>query len=275
MKNTGERHIIDEVITDEAEFYNHLMHIATYQFAEKFIIGKRVLDYGCGSGYGSYSLSLLAEHVKAVDISHETIEFAKNKYKATNIEYCLVSELNDEKFDVITSFQVIEHVTNNKEYINKLKSLLKPNGYLLISTPDKRNRLFNIIQRPWNIYHLKEYSELSLKRLLLKQFNTVEILKIGSKSELVTKEISRDKIQRNITLPCTLIIYPNFIRIFLLKFQVKIYRLLKGFRKVNLSNNSMENSVKNDFEFKYTVSDIEFSNDLVLSTDLLAICKNE
>ncbi|MDD3323424.1 MAG: methyltransferase domain-containing protein [Paludibacter sp.] len=274
MENTGERHIIYEIITDEAEFYNHLMHIATYQFAEKFITGKRILDYGCGSGYGSYSLSLLAEHVKAVDISDEAIEFARNKYEATNIEFCLISELNDEKFDVITSFQVIEHVPNGKEYIKKLKGLLKPNGYLLISTPDKRNRLYDLIQRPWNIYHLIEYSELDLRRLLSKQFNTVNILKIGSKSELVMKEISRTRIQRCLTLPCTLIIYPNFIRVFLLKTQVKIYQTLKSLRGDKASNSS-ENPIKNDLKHQYTVNEIEFSNELILSTDLLAICKNE
>lgn len=274
MKNTGERHIVNEVITNDSGFYNHLMHIATYQFAEKFVIGKRVLDYGCGSGYGSYSLSLIAEHVKAVDISAEAIEFAKDKYKAINIEFSLISELNEEKFDVITSFQVIEHVPNDKEYINRLKALLKPNGYLLISTPDKRDRLFNLIQRPWNIYHLKEYSELSLKRLVSKHFNKFEILKIGSEEEFVMKEISRTRAQRYLTLPCTLIIYPNFIRVFLLNAQVKIYKALKKNRK-NKTSSSQKEIIKPDLNLQYTVNDIVFSNDLKLSTDLLVICKNK
>ena len=57
MGNTGERHFLNEDITNEAEYYNHLIHIATYKFALKYVKDKQVLDYGCGSGYGSRMLS--------------------------------------------------------------------------------------------------------------------------------------------------------------------------------------------------------------------------
>jgi 2-polyprenyl-3-methyl-5-hydroxy-6-metoxy-1,4-benzoquinol methylase len=273
MKNSGERHFLNEEINNEAEYYNHLMHIATYQFALKYVKDKRVLDYGCGSGYGSRMLSNIAEKVTAVDISEETINFAKSYYTANNLVFKNISELSDEKYDIITSFQVIEHVPDEKEYIKNLKSLLMPDGYLLISTPDKSNRIFNYIQKPWNIFHLKEYSGIDLNDLLRKFFPSVEILKIGSKYEFVIKEITRTRKQRLITLPCTLFFYPYPLRVFLLDFQVIIYKKIKMFRK---SKEALitDSILQNDFKTKYSVEDIYFANDMALWTDLLAICLN-
>jgi 2-polyprenyl-3-methyl-5-hydroxy-6-metoxy-1,4-benzoquinol methylase len=273
MGNTGERHFLNEDINNEAEYYNHLMHIATYKFALKYVKDKRVLDYGCGSGYGSLMLSDTAEYVTAADISEEAVNFAKNIYKANNLAFKTVSELSDERYDVITSFQVIEHVHNDIEYILKLKRLLKPDGCVLISTPDKSKRLFNYIQKPWNIYHLREYSGIDLNNLLLKYFTRVELLKIGSKTDFIIKEISRTKKQRLITLPCTLIFYPNSIRVFLLNFQVTLFKTINKIRHNNkvITTDSI---LQKDFKTKYSVEDIDFADNMVFSTNLLAICSN-
>jgi len=255
MENTGERHIPNEDISDEAEYYNHLMHIATYQFALKYVTGKRVLDYGCGSGYGSYLLSSIADNVTAVDISDEAINFAQNSYTGNNLVFNTLSELSDEKYDVITSFQVIEHVPDEKEYIKRLKGLLKPEGYLLISTPDK----------------LKEYNVHDLRNLLQNYFDSVEVLKIGSSAEFIRKEILRTKKQRLITLPFTLFFYPNFLRVFLLNFQVRIYNTINKYRKSNiLTTNDPDRTF--DFKTKFSITDIDIATNIALSTDLLAIC---
>src|ERR1035437_5222087 len=126
MKNTGERHIINSEFQNEADYYNHLMHIATYNYALKHVKGKRVLDYGCGSGYGSHILSSLADNVIAVYISFEAVDFAKMNYASCNLNFKHPAELSNERFDIITSFQVIEHASNENEYIKKLSDLLNP-----------------------------------------------------------------------------------------------------------------------------------------------------
>jgi ribosomal protein L11 methylase PrmA len=56
MKDTGERHILNENFNNKSELYLHLMHIATYEYAKNFVKNKKVLDYGCGSGYGTHML---------------------------------------------------------------------------------------------------------------------------------------------------------------------------------------------------------------------------
>jgi SAM-dependent methyltransferase len=273
MESTGERHFINEDIKNEAEYYNHLMHIATYHFALNYVKDKVVLDYGCGSGYGSRMLSDKAENVTAVDISEEAVNFAKDNYAADNLVFKTLSELSDEKYDVITSFQVIEHVSNDKKFIKELKSLLKPEGCILISTPDKKNRLFNNIQKPWNIFHLKEYSGIGLNNLLLKYFARVQIFKIGSNSDLVKKEISRTKRQRLITLPCTFVFYPKFFRVFLLNFQVTIYKKINMLRK-NKGAIPSDTVIQKDFKANFSVEDINIAKNMTFSTDLLAICSN-
>ncbi len=274
MKDTGERHILGESFTNEAEYYNHLMHLATYENTLKFVQGKKVLDYGCGSGYGTYMLSETADKITGVDISSEAIDYAQKNYTKENLNFLTLSELSDEKFDVITSFQVIEHVYNDKEYVQKLKTLLNTNGVLIISTPDKTDRLFPYIQKPWNIFHIKEYDSGGLNKLLKKYFQDVEILKIGSDGGFVLKEISRTKKQKLITLPCTLFFYPNFLRIYLLKLQSKIYELLNVVRiKYKAKPPENKNDKEYDFISKYSVSDIKFGKNLDQSTDLFAICK--
>ncbi len=273
MKDTGERHIIHHHFTNKSELYLHLMHIATYEYAKKFVEDKKVLDYGCGSGYGSHMLSETAASVTGVDISKEAVDFADREYKSGNLHFKTISELENEKFDIITSFQVIEHVPDDKEYAAALQKLLNPGGLLLISTPDKKHRLFNHIQQPWNIFHLKEYTPESLEKLLKKYFKQVEILKIGSDTDLIHEEIRRTRKQRIAVLPSTLIIYPRFLKVFLLNLQKKVFDILKRIRNKKQSQSPQSSST--DLSGKYSHEDIVFSKELPYSTDLLAICKNE
>lgn len=274
MKDTGERHILNENFNNKSEFYIHLMHIATYEYAKNFVKGKKVLDYGCGSGYGTKMLSENAESVIGVDISKEAIDFAQNNYSSPNLEFKTIPEISDEKFDVITSFQVIEHVPNDNKYVEDLKKLLNPGGHLLISTPDKTNRLFNHIQQPWNIFHLKEYTAGSLQRLLQKYFSQVEVLKIGSDSDLILEEINRTKKQKILTLPCTLSIYSYPVRVFLLNALRSLFEL-KNKLKTKPQKEITEKSKPNNFTSQYSQNDIKIEKEMQYSTDLLAICIQE
>lgn len=101
---TDERHVLKEWISSEAELYNHYMHVASYKFALKWAEGKKVLDYGCGIGYGAFMLANRASYVTAVDVSLEAIVNARSNFDAPNLTYCTANELSDEKFDLITCF---------------------------------------------------------------------------------------------------------------------------------------------------------------------------
>lgn len=271
MDTTDQRLNLNESVENEAELYNHLMHIATYQFAARLAYGKKILDFGCGSGYGAHLLAASAFHVTGVDLDESAVKYARDKYTADNLIYKLIPEILNEKFDLITSFQVIEHVQNDRAYINKLKGMLNPGGCIMISTPDMKYRLFKFIQKPWNIYHVREYSPESLNKLLKPYFSKIEILKIGSKTELVNEEISRTKKQRLISLPFTLFIYPNSVRVFMLNIAATIFQLVKRIRFKQHKSEEMP-VIAESSKGMNSVKDIEISADLKLATDLLAIC---
>jgi len=100
--------------------------------------GSTVLDIGCGAGkpIDSY-LVLKGMKVSGIDISEAQIELAKQCVPEAHYEVRDMSELKDSEFqvDAVVSFYAIFHTPreNHLELIKKLKSFLKPNGYLLIT----------------------------------------------------------------------------------------------------------------------------------------------
>jgi len=274
MKDTGERHFLKTEFVDSADYYVHLLHIASYEFALNYVKNNKVLDYGCGTGYGTYLLSKSAQSVVGVDVSGESVAYAKEHYVSDNVIFKGINELGNEKYDVIVSFQVIEHVKNDKAYINKLKKLLNPNGVLLLTTPNKQGRIFNYIQKPWNKYHLKEYSVKSMSNLLKRFFADFEILHISSVSDLVMPEILRRKKQRLISLPCTLFFYPNFLKVFLLETQSWLYKKLSAMIKKNNKQVATNDTGKPSY-LKYSSQDIIIAKEVEYSTDLFVICRNK
>lgn len=153
-------------------------HLARYHWVRQFIKSKSVLDAGCGSGYGS---SILAKYVKkyvGVDISENAILFANKKYKRRNIRFLnadLTKGVNlDEKFDVIISFDVLEHIKNADRYMKTLVNFLDDNGTLIIETPNALlQELYSVGHNP---FHFKEYSPKELKDLVSPYFDEVEFV---------------------------------------------------------------------------------------------------
>src|ERR1035437_1514286 len=95
---TGERVIPGEV---DVDLLNE--HMARYTFAARLSRGKRVLDAGCGAGYGSAELALAAESVIGVDVAAEAVEFAREHYQRPNLEFaqgsCTALPYGDSCFD--------------------------------------------------------------------------------------------------------------------------------------------------------------------------------
>jgi 2-polyprenyl-3-methyl-5-hydroxy-6-metoxy-1,4-benzoquinol methylase len=276
MKKTSERHFADMIISNEAEQYNHLMHLATYNFLKKFIKDKKILDYGCGSGYGAHILSKKAKYIVAIDKSEDAINFAKENYSSKNLKFKSISTFNFKKnheaFDVIVSSQVIEHVENTEFYLNNIYNLLKPTGIFIVTTPNKQHRLYPYIQKPWNIFHLKEYTFFEFKKLLSNNFKNIQLLCIGGEKEFIEHEIRRVTKQKKITLPCTLFFFPRRIVVFLLQFQVILFKYLIKFKNIIFQK---KNTPLNDLVFKsrFNINDIYINKKLPITSDLLAICK--
>lgn len=154
MSETVERVVPGELSWEEFG----LEHQQRYEFFKSFYTGKKVLDAACGSGYGSFFISNAgAKSILGVDISKEPVAKASGTYKNPNLNYNVfdcsdLRELND-KFEVIVSFETLEHLNDPRLFIKSAADSLEAGGYFICSTPNKM-RLSGAGNM--NQYHLNE-----------------------------------------------------------------------------------------------------------------------
>ena len=148
-------------------------HSLRYLFASQFVKSKTVLDAACGTGYGaSMMLDAGAKKVVGIDNSAEAIEYCKKNYKKDNLEFkteeCEKINL-DVPFDIVVSFETIEHLKNQSHFVSEVKRLLKDDGVFIVSTPNKET------YPAGNPYHFREFTESEFKSFLGKYFSNVTI----------------------------------------------------------------------------------------------------
>ncbi|HOL70666.1 MAG TPA: methyltransferase domain-containing protein [Bryobacteraceae bacterium] len=133
---TGERVIPGQV---EPDLWNE--HAARYAFAARYAAGRRVLDAGCGSGYGTAELAKMAAHAVGMDISAEAVGYAREHYTAPNLEFfqasCTALPVRTGSVEIAVAFEVIEHLEDWRSLLDELRRVLAPGGLLIISTPNK------------------------------------------------------------------------------------------------------------------------------------------
>ena len=153
-------------------------HLHRYAIAAEYCKDKVVLDIASGEGYGSNLLSKQAEMVIGVDIAQNAVENAASKYKSANLQFLIGSTdaipLNNCSVDVVVSFETIEHHDRHDIMFTEIKRVLKPNGILIISTPDKL--YYSDLRSFSNEYHVKELYKKDFLDLISKYFTNVQLL---------------------------------------------------------------------------------------------------
>lgn len=151
-------------------FYDE--HLARYLFACQFVRGKRVLDAACGTGYGSWLLAKArASEVWGVDNSEEAISYARSNYEIPGIFFHLWNlekklPVADRSFDIIVSFETLEHLRNQTQFLTEVKRILKKNGILILSSPNPESDPRHVE----NPFHKRVLTEEELEKLLAKIF---------------------------------------------------------------------------------------------------------
>jgi SAM-dependent methyltransferase len=162
---TGERVIPGEV---DADLWNE--HVARYWFAARMARGRRVLDAGCGSGYGADVLAREAREVLGIDISGDAINYARQHYRVANVRFerasCLEIPAPDGSFDLVVAFEIIEHLADWRAFLREVRRVLAPAGQFLVSTP---NQLYYAEARAAlgpNPFHVHEFEYEEFQREL-------------------------------------------------------------------------------------------------------------
>jgi GT2 family glycosyltransferase/SAM-dependent methyltransferase len=153
MEFTGERFLL----TEAGEIRHE--HLHRYAWCRSLVSGKSVLDIACGEGYGSAMLAETAASVIGMDISEEAVAHASSAYAGRpRLEYRLGNAaeipLPENCVDVVVSFETIEHHDRHQEMIDELRRVLKPDGILVISSPNRP--VYSIKAGHHNEYHVKE-----------------------------------------------------------------------------------------------------------------------
>jgi SAM-dependent methyltransferase len=174
LQLTGERTLPGIAI----EKYWFARHLVAYEFAATLSPGKRVIDIGCGEGYGPSLLSRTAVEVLGIDIAPEVIGHARKTYRRPNLSFELMDvnrlEVSSGSFDVAVSFQVVEHLEDESHFFSEMARVLAPDGLALLTTPN-RLTISPGSCKPINPFHLREYTPDELAELLADYFESVEI----------------------------------------------------------------------------------------------------
>lgn len=164
---TGERFVPTEqgVIRQE--------HLHRYAWCLPLVEGKDVLDVASGEGYGSAMLASRARSVRGVDISHEAVDHAAGRYSAlTNLKYLQGSAaaipLADDSVDVVVSFETIEHLMEQEEMMAEIRRVLRPDGVLVMSSPNKE--VYSDRAGYHNDFHVKELYQAEFQALVGRYF---------------------------------------------------------------------------------------------------------
>ncbi|HEV7808612.1 MAG TPA: class I SAM-dependent methyltransferase [Solirubrobacteraceae bacterium] len=208
MKPTDSlRDIEQERVVPWGSPQQYAWHEARYRFALSLARGARVLDVGSGEGYGPAILAAEAAHVVGVDYSPAAVEHARTKYVGNNLEFMETDvrrlAFPAGSFDLVTCFEVLEHIDDQAALLEGIRGGLVPAGTLLLSCPNAEleNLYERVTGREHYAYHVNVVDYQALRQLLKQHFATVEFFgqfTRGNRLRMVLKMIDRYNIRHRI-----------------------------------------------------------------------------
>lgn len=184
--------ITSDVIASDNPIHQRLLY-AYVQAAAHYTSGE-LLEVGCGVGRGIDLLSEKATTYTAIDKNDEVLAALQLEYPCHTFIKANVpplSEIEDNSFDTVVSFQVIEHIKEDNLFLKELYKVVRPGGKVIITTP---NKLKSFTRNPW---HVREYRPAEMKTIMEKHFDSVDMKGVhGSKKAMEYYERNRKSVQK-------------------------------------------------------------------------------
>lgn len=171
MEFTGERYVPSE--RGEIRYE----HLHRYAVAASLVKDKDVLDIACGEGYGAAALAAIARSVVGIDIAPEAISHATSVYPMANLRFAVgdvaAIPIESASVDVVVSFETLEHLAAQSEMLAEIRRVLRPDGLLIISTPNRE--VYTDERHEKNPHHVRELNLTEFRSLIAQEFADVEI----------------------------------------------------------------------------------------------------
>ena len=262
------------------EYVMQLMHLKAYHKVAKMAQGKTVLDLGCNTGYGTEIIHKYCNKIIGVDVSPRAIEEARKSYASEGIEFLLIDgkglPFKSHIFDLVVCFQVIEHIVDYKSFLSEIGRILTPGGMAIFTTPNARLRL-DPGMKPWNPFHVREFSVSELEQTLSEFFSHVRIQGLFADEFIYSIELNRVTRARKEAKS-----NQDHLLHFCYSFRTKLRNILpvaileviRNIRKKCFKMSpKADNKLVNNLFRKYSINDLIYKeSDLEKALDLMAVC---
>jgi len=168
----------ERVTIEETDVEQRNQHLERYRFACTHARDRDVLDMACGEGFGSHMLAGSgSRRVTGVDISEGAISKARDKYRLENLWFRVgdaqAMVFREKRFDLIISFETIEHLAQPGKHLTAVSRMLKTDGFYICSTPVRLSGSLN--DKPKNPFHFREWNLPEFKGLLNEYFQKIDV----------------------------------------------------------------------------------------------------
>ena len=163
--------------TDASDNYVFQRSILAYHYAAGLVSGD-VLEIGTGMGYGIDVIAPSATSYTTIDKSCAYDASLPENARFQQMEVPPIG-FADESFDYVISFQVIEHIKRDKDFVKEVSRVLRKGGKFIVSTP---NAPMSLTRNPW---HIREYTEQQLRDLLSADFSSIEAYGVNGNEKIM------------------------------------------------------------------------------------------
>lgn len=248
-----------EIASDKISSDNpiHQRLLQAYYLAKEYVTGD-VLEIGCGEGRGLDLLAPLSQSYTALDKIQAVIDQLQEHYPNINFIQANIpplADLIDNSYDVVVSFQVIEHINKDKEYLKEINRVLRPGGKAIITTPNIKKTLS---RNPW---HIREYTAEQLEKLAKTIFSKVEMKGVAGNDKVMEYYEMNKKSVRKITR----------FDILNLQYRLPAFMLKVPYDLLNRMNRNKLQTTDDELVKSITNEDYLLSDDADSSLDLFCV----